>query len=146
MICYLDSSVILRQLLRQQGSLKHWGEWDEAYASAIMRLEVLRAIDRLRLQGFITDEEVALSVQEFHSLLEHLGEIHVGQSILSRAALPFPTVIGTLDAIHLASALLWQERYQCPLIFLTHDKQLGNAALAIGMQAQGWSPEGSGLK
>ena len=50
---------------------------------------------------------------------------------MARAAEPFPTLVRTLDAIHLASALLARE--QIPdLRFATHDDELGLAARAVG--------------
>ena len=56
--------------------------------------------------------------------------------ILVRATEPFPTLLGTLDAIHLASALLARE--QLPgLTFATHDPALGTAAMAVGFAVAG---------
>ena len=44
---------------------------------------------------------------------------------MKRAAGPLPTVIGTLGALHLASALLWREAEPGPeLRVLTFDGQL----------------------
>src|SRR5678815_2549191 len=48
---YLDSSIALRRLRRTAAPVPHWGDWEHAYASVLLRLEVLRTIDRLRLQG-----------------------------------------------------------------------------------------------
>lgn len=54
--------------------------------------------------------------------------------MLNRAAGPFPTVIGTLDAIHLASALLWREAEPGPeLRVLTFDRQLELCAGTLGI-------------
>lgn len=47
------------------------------------------------------------------------------------------TELGTLDAIHLASALLWQEASGIDLAMTTHDKALGVAALAHGLKVLG---------
>ena len=40
--------------------------------------------------------------------------------------------VKTLDAIHLATALLWEE-HAGEIVFLTHDGQLANAARACGL-------------
>ncbi|MEO7775762.1 MAG: hypothetical protein ABIT36_09960 [Steroidobacteraceae bacterium] len=48
-----------------------------------------------------------------------------------------PTAIGTLDAIHLVSALLWQEEAGEALIMATHDCALAVAAQAQAMQVLG---------
>ena len=52
--------------------------------------------------------------------------------VLDRAAQPMPTELGTLDAIHLATALLWKEMTRVDLAMATHD-----GALALGAQAHG---------
>ena len=59
------------------------------------------------------------------------------RTILRRASDPFPVPMGTLDAIHLATALLWQEANDEPLTLATHDAALGLAARAHGMPVIG---------
>ena len=44
-----------------------------------------------------------------------------------------PTELGTLDAIHLATALLWKESTGSDLVMATHDTALGLAATAHGL-------------
>ena len=48
-----------------------------------------------------------------------------------------PTELGTLDAIHLATALLWKESEDAELIMATHDRALAIAARAHGLKAIG---------
>ena len=56
-------------------------------------------------------------------------------AVKRRAAGPFPTVIGTLDAIHLASAILWGEvESGSDIRILTHDKQLALCAHSLGIR------------
>ena len=138
MIVYLDTSILLRRLLGQPKSFAGWGDWTLAATSELTRVESLRTIDRLRLQGKLTDEEVAASVQGLDEILSRVDEISLGKSVLRKASLSYATVIGTLDAIHLASALLWQENSQPSVVFLTHDIQLGRAAEAAGMKSFGF--------
>jgi hypothetical protein len=42
------------------------------------------------------------------------------------------TAVKTLDALHLASALLFRERREVSMIFATHDAQQATAARALG--------------
>ena len=63
--------------------------------------------------------------------------IALNEAVLDRAERSFPTVLGALDALHLASALLYMESRKTVLVFLTHDLQLGLAAQAVGMATQG---------
>jgi len=48
-----------------------------------------------------------------------------------------PTDLGTLDAIHLASSLLWQDATDDALTMATHDRALGVAAQAHGLKVIG---------
>lgn len=45
----------------------------------------------------------------------------------------FPTVLGTLDAIHLSTLLLTRVQTGLNLILLTHDLQLARAGVAFGV-------------
>jgi predicted nucleic acid-binding protein len=50
------------------------------------------------------------------------------------ASQPFPTPLGTLDALHLATAMLYRATHQSgehPIIFATHDVELARAARAM---------------
>lgn len=138
MIAYLDTSVILRRLFGQPRSIANWGTWEVAYTSEITRIEALRTIDRERLSKHLRDAEVASCVLGLEDILDRLGEMNLSRVVLRRAAQSFSTSVSTLDALHLASALLWQEKFQKELIFLTHDVQLGVAAQAMGMKTEGF--------
>lgn len=133
---YVDSSVVLRRLLREPGAFERWSDWEWVATSELMHVEVHRAINRLRLTRSLGDEEVAQAVAVFRSLTRALEMIPVRTQILERAASAFPTVVGTLDAIHIASALLWVEAHKVALVFLTHDEQQARAAMACGLEVR----------
>ena len=50
-----------------------------------------------------------------------------------------PLELGTLDAIHLATALLWKEMTSADLVMATHDAALGLGAHAHGLAVVGVS-------
>lgn len=137
MIAYLDSSVLLRVILRQRGALKEWDSIETGVASALAEVECLRTLDRFRLSAGIGDSEIARRRETVYRLLEAMEVIEVNQTVLSRAAQPFPTSLGTLDAIHLATALLWQESSGKSLVMATHDAALATAARALGLEVLG---------
>ena len=62
----------------------------------------------------------------------------VTERIFQRASETFPTVVGTLDAIHLATALAIREIENLDYL-LTHDSQLGTAARSLGFEVLGIS-------
>ena len=53
--------------------------------------------------------------------------------VIARAGGPLGGALGTLDAIHLVTAMLWSEYNGADIAFLTHDRQLANAARACGL-------------
>jgi hypothetical protein len=48
-----------------------------------------------------------------------------------------PMPIGTLDALHLATALIWRDRFGALPEVATHDAALGSAARAFGFAVRG---------
>jgi len=137
MIVYLDTSTVLRAMLRDGPVLAQWGRWASAYASELLGVEARRAIDRLRLSGVIDDDGVAGLVRLLESIERGIGRIALTRSILVRASQPLGTVVRTLDALHLASALRLQERRNARISFATHDLQQARAASALGLEPIG---------
>lgn len=135
-IAYLDTSVILRPLLGQ-GKALDWHNWDSAYSSEILRLETRRVLDRLRLESALDDQGLAEAHQELARIEQHIGIVPLTRIVLQRAALPMPSIVKTLDAIHLTSALLLQENKDVRLKFATHDRQQAIAATALGFEIIG---------
>jgi predicted nucleic acid-binding protein len=136
MIVYLDTSVVLRVLLKEPNPIDIWGKWDQAFSSALWRVEALRTVDRLRLLHDISDAEVADLVRDVQTTHETLAIYPLDERIMQRASETFPTVVGTLDAIHLASAIFIREFQSIDLI-LTHDMQLATAARSLGFRVRG---------
>ena len=137
MTVYLDTSTVLRILLRQPKPLVIWAEWDRAYASELLHVEACRVIDRLRLEGALADQGVADARQQLGRIERAIASVALSHPVLQRAALPMATVVKTLDAIHLASALLLRERRGVELSFATHDPQQARAARALGFDCIG---------
>ncbi len=139
MIAYLDSSTILRIVLGQANALKEWRSITQGVASALVEVECLRTLDRLRLSESLKDAEIAARRETVFRLLEAIEVVELTRPILSRAAQPLPTALGTLDAIHLATALLWKERTRADLVMATHDEGLATASRASGLRVVGVS-------
>jgi predicted nucleic acid-binding protein len=137
MIAYVDSSVLLRLVLRQPGALKEWSSVEEGVTSALTQVECLRTLDRLRVVEHIPDETLASRREAIFGLLGTLSVVDIAGVILDRAAQPLPTALGTLDAIHLATAQLWRERTAVELTMATHDAALATAARSLGMPIVG---------
>lgn len=137
MTLYLDTSIVLSFLLDQTPRFSGWGQWTAAYLSELTGVEARRAFDRLRLAGKIDDSAVADLHEELAQVEASLGEIALTRSVLQRAALPMPTVVKTLDAIHLASALVFREQRNHELVFASYDGGQVRAARALGFRVIG---------
>lgn len=137
MIAYIDSSVLLRVALGQPNALPEWRQIDRGVSSALILTESLRTLDRVRIRATLSDVEVARRRATILNLIDSLELVEIDATVLDRAAQPMPTELGTLDAIHLASALLWQEGLGIEPVMATHDGALGLAAEAHGLKVLG---------
>ena len=69
--------------------------------------------------------------------LEAVDLVLLRRTVLTRASEPFPTPLGTSDALHLATALIWRDRTSKPLVMATHDNDLALAARSFGIEVVG---------
>ena len=133
MIAYLDSSVLLRVILGQPGRIAEWRRITTGVASSLTEVECLRTIDRLRLAGELSVEETAVRREAVYRVIERLDVVELTSAVLHRAAQPMSAPLGTVDALHLATADLWRETRGKGLVFATHDR-----ALALGARGNGF--------
>jgi predicted nucleic acid-binding protein len=136
-IAYVDTSVLLRVVLREPGALDDLRSYDSLVSTELIAVESARTIDRLRLQRSLTMEEAAARVRAVNDWLEAIDLVLVRPAVLNRASEPMPMPLGTLDAIHLATALIWRDRVGSLPTMATHDTALGLAAQAFGFEVRG---------
>ena len=134
---YVDSSIVLRRLRKEAAPLPGWGEWDRAYASVLLRVEIFRTIDRLRLGGRINDVEMVEMIGRGQEIMAAIALVALDERILERGAQSFATALGTLDALHLATALRLVDAGSMELTFLTHDAELAIAARSVNFEVEG---------
>ena len=137
MTAYIDTSALLRIVLREAGALDDLRSFDGLVSSELIVVESMRTIDRLRLQGSLTAEEAASRVRIVNDWLEAIDLVLIRPPVLSRASEPMPMPLGTLDAMHLATALIWRDRVSPLAAIATHDSMFGTAALAFGFDVLG---------
>jgi predicted nucleic acid-binding protein len=134
---YIDTSALLRLVLREAGALEELISFEHLVASELIAVESCRTIDRLRLQGSLTTEEAASRLETVREWLEAIDLVLLRPAVLSRASEPLPTPLGPLDAVHLATALTWRDRTGSALVIATHDSALGLAARSFGFEVRG---------
>lgn len=94
---------------------------DEKVTSALARVEVVRAV-----QG-----GGALAVAKTRRQLARMHQVNVDRTLLDSAAAVAPgTLLRSLDAIHVASALLIGAELQA---IVTYDQRMSEAATAMGL-------------
>lgn len=122
---YLDSSALIKLVLdeRESADLELWlsSRPDEPLVSSeLATVEVIRSIRRLSPP----------SLTEARAILGPVSLIPLSSSVVRRAAdLPDP-LLRSLDALHLASALIVVEELTA---FVTYDRRLSVAATAAGL-------------
>ena len=134
MRAYIDSSIVLGHILAGDPTLGAIRA-DVAGSSELLQIECHRVLHRERMSGHLDDTRYAYAVELLESVADRLAIMEMGPAVKRRAAGPFPTLIGTLDAIHLATALLWQEAEPASAVrIVTKDRQLALCAKAMGFK------------
>jgi predicted nucleic acid-binding protein len=137
-VAYLDASIVLRAVLGEPGRLAAWGGISHALTSAITEIECLRTLDRGVMRGLLDPTIAAERRAAVYEVLRRTEVVDLSRPVLARAGAAFPAPLGTLDALHLATALLWQERAATgDLAFATHDVGLALAARSSGLTVIG---------
>jgi predicted nucleic acid-binding protein len=131
LFAYIDSSVALRILLPQNDAIPDLKRW-RLFSSQLVDVEVRRTLLRYHAEHVLSAAKLARRVNEWNLVRDSIDLIPISNGILQRAAEPFPTLVKTLDAIHLATALGWAAQTQASVTILTHDRPLGIAASACG--------------
>jgi len=132
MTVYLDSTLVIRQLVGTKSPWPGWGAWDAAYASALMRTECYRTANLLRLSGKLDDEQRARLGTWIERVCESVTIVPVTDCVLRRAADAFPTAVGAIQAIHLATLLELKAAHNITCLVATADDELLRAAESMG--------------
>lgn len=131
---YLDASVLLRWAFGEPDPLE--ALVTAPCTSAIAEVECRRTVHRALHRHRVTPEAAAEILSRLDRLLQMLDIVELDGRVLQRASGPMPTPVGTLDALHLASALRLNEAGQLRA-FATHDHELALCARLCGIEV--WS-------
>jgi predicted nucleic acid-binding protein len=127
---YVDSSVIVRVVLKADDALPEWKTLRDASSSVLLQVECLRTIDRLQFTGDIKPPYVPRTYAALHDVMTKISLLKLRDDVFERASGSFGLPLKTLDAIHLVTAIAWRDRIGEEVTFVTHDKQLAAAAEA----------------
>ena len=144
MLCYCDSSVVVKRYIAETGSSFVTGLTDPSigntiYIAGITRVEVVSAIVRRERRGEIAPTAAAQALAEFRAELHSIySDVEVSLPLMEIAmVLVERHGLRAYDAVQLAVAL--QTQAQClrlgytGLLFLSADTALNTAAVAEGL-------------
>ena len=134
---YVDTSALLRFALGEPGAVRELRAADRLVSSELLAVESRRTIDRLQRMGDLRPNEAARRLDVLATWIEAIDLVLLRAPILLRAGDPLPSPLGTLDAIHLATALVWRDRMDQALTLATHDAALGLVARGFGLPVIG---------
>ena len=123
---YVDTSAALLVLLGQEGAasaqafLNRLASRERVTSSVLLQIEMMRALHRERLSLTIAQE-----------LLDGVELMPINDDVVERAC-AMTEELKTLDAIHLATALLVDDPRD-PVTVFTHDVRLADAARSHGL-------------
>jgi predicted nucleic acid-binding protein len=140
-IAYIDASVLMRIVLRQPSPLEDWDDLTVGISSALVSVECHRAIDQLWHRGELNEDEVSEKRGLVATFVKRLVIRTISPRVLEIASQPLPTLLATLDSIHLSTAILYRAKHRDDgrIYFATHDVALARAARAMHFDVIGTS-------
>ena len=137
MILYLDASALVKRYIAEPGTT----EVSEAIAKAeavgtslISRAETSAALAKAVRVGTLNQQEAASALQVFRGEWLSLVRVQATEMLIARADdLAWDLGLRGYDAVHLASALLWQDGIGEPVRMATFDRLLWKAARQRGL-------------
>lgn len=133
MVAYLDSSVVLRYVLKGDPAIKHALACETILSSELLEIECRRVLQRGRMVGELSDTTYVTAVKRLDALLAGIGLLSLSPPVKKRAMEAFPVVVKTLDALHLATALLYSEKQASgTLLMFSYDEAMNRCAAVLG--------------
>jgi len=136
MVGYLDSSVLLRHILLGDTAIRHTLSCGCIVSSEILEIECRRVLHRYRMDGDLDDNGFIAARSRLDDILSGISLLVLSSAVKKRAMESFPVSVKTLDALHIASALVFLEaRPQEKLLVFTFDTVMNRCVLALGFSA-----------
>jgi len=138
-IAYVDTSTLVKLFVAEEGSEATRHMLREAWSigtGLLTRAELGAALARGARRGLISEEESQEARQQMEVAWSTWVHIAVDETLVSRAeSLAWEHELRGYDAIHLASALTWQEHIEHQVVLTTFDWELWEAAQQVGLEA-----------
>ena len=136
MVGYLDSSVLLQHILLGDAGIKQVLACDRVISSELLEIECRRVLHRYRMQGNLDDSRYIEALERLERVIAGVSILLLSLKVKKRASEAFPIIIKTLNALHLASALMFQAARPAEyLLIFSYDVGMNRCAKALGLPA-----------
>jgi len=138
LICYLDSSALVKRYLTEPGSSQTReliGNAEALGTAVISRAEVISALRKAVRLGALPLEEAEAARRLLQIDWRDFARIPVSEHLIDRASdLAWMHGLRGYDSVQLAAAVIWQEDLGIPVALATFDGQLWEAAARVGLE------------
>jgi len=137
MIVYADTSALVKLFVREEGTdeTKEMLERAQMLGTGLLtRAELVAALARGARRGYLAEAEAEEARRRLGEVWESWVRIGISEDVVSRAEeVAWEYGLRGYDAVHLASALVWQEGIGHPVVLATFDRELWEAAKGAGL-------------
>ena len=132
---YFDTSVLVKRYIKEAGSIAT-GRLLQRFrflSSSILPVEAMSALSRRRASGDLAHRDFLAIQSRLRKDRDYWELVEAGEPVLLQAEeLVQQTNVRTLDAIHLASAMIFQSESRLTIPFITGDTKQRDAAHVLG--------------
>ena len=139
MIVYLDTSALVKRYVEERGSTETIAlatRADVVATSIVSRAEIAAALAKAARTRVLTAAAARRAQRAFTAEWQDLVRIAVSEAVVERAErLAWDHALRGYDAVHLGTALSWQDSVDPDLTFATFDRRLWEVAQLAGLEA-----------
>jgi predicted nucleic acid-binding protein len=135
---YFDTSTWLKLYIQEKGSeeARDLARQVQGLSSAVLLIECFSALSRKWISREIDGKKLNRLVKAIETDVHSLELIQVNDSVLDKAQeIVLQTLARPLDAIHIASALIFQEMARVKVLFVTSDQRQSDVAAHVGLNS-----------
>ena len=137
MILYLDTSAFVKRYVREAGTDEVITLVENSVSvgtTSLTRVEMAAALEKTVRQGWIKRKSAWQAWQDFLGHWSSFSRLNISSGVIERAStLAWEYSLRGYDAMHLASALLWQETLDTQITMATFDRDLWQASKKTGL-------------
>jgi len=122
---YFDTSSYIKVYVKEKGSLKARNllKNKRIVSSIILQAECFCALSMKHHKGEIDERDLKTLINQIKGDRKHLDIINLTDDVIKKVeSIALNSNTRTLDAIHIASALIFQDSLEITLPFITSDK------------------------